>query len=198
MFNNIPPAILKRMRLLEELDARDRADGTPFERRLRQIPPDTGRFLALLAASAPPGEYLEIGTSAAYSTMWLALACREAGRRLVTFEIFPERARWAEETIREAGIGDVVELVPADARQKIGQHRDISFCFLDAEKSDYLKYYELVVPNMVPGGILAADNALSHEAVLRPMVERVFSDPRVDAVVASIDRGLLICRRHGV
>jgi hypothetical protein len=56
---------------------------------LRQIPPETGRFLALLAASAPKGAYIEVGTSAGYSTLWLALVvpigkgelvCRKRGK----------------------------------------------------------------------------------------------------------------------
>ena len=84
MFEDIPPAIRARMAELERLDARDRADGTPRLARLRQIPAEVGRFLALLAAAAPPGRWLEIGTSAGYSTLWLALAGREVGRRVTT------------------------------------------------------------------------------------------------------------------
>ncbi|MGB5058785.1 MAG: hypothetical protein WBO48_08825, partial [Candidatus Promineifilaceae bacterium] len=61
MFHPIPDPILARMRELEKIDGRDRADGTPHLARLRQIPPDTGRFLALLAASAPAGQVMEIG-----------------------------------------------------------------------------------------------------------------------------------------
>jgi predicted O-methyltransferase YrrM len=66
VFHTIRPEIQERMRYLEEIDARDRADGTPRMQRLRQIPPETGKFLALLAANSPAGEWLEIGTSAGY------------------------------------------------------------------------------------------------------------------------------------
>ena len=51
---------------LEALDARDRSDGTPRLRRLRQLPPKIGRFLSLLASSAPAGTIVEVGTSAGY------------------------------------------------------------------------------------------------------------------------------------
>ena len=57
MFHSIRPAILERMHFLEQIDARDRLDGTPRLQRLRQIPPETGQFLALLAASAPQGRF---------------------------------------------------------------------------------------------------------------------------------------------
>ncbi|MGB2989146.1 MAG: O-methyltransferase, partial [Candidatus Zixiibacteriota bacterium] len=86
MFHDIPKAIEERMRYLVSLDENDRLDGTPDVQRLRQIPPETGKFIALLAATAPEGAYLEIGTSAGYSTLWLALACQEVGRTLITFE----------------------------------------------------------------------------------------------------------------
>ncbi len=57
------------MRELEIIDSMDRNDGTPRLKRLRQNPPETGRLLALIAASAPQGEYIEIGTSGGYSTL---------------------------------------------------------------------------------------------------------------------------------
>ncbi|MBA7691850.1 hypothetical protein ES703_100405 [subsurface metagenome] len=69
MFHNIPELVIRRMRYLEGLDSKDRANGTPRMERLRQIPPEIGKFLAILAASAPEGQFLEIGTSAGYSTL---------------------------------------------------------------------------------------------------------------------------------
>ena len=93
MFHSIPEAILARMRDLEQIDGTDRQDGTPRQQRLRQIPPETGKFLALLAAGAPKGHYVEIGTSAGYSTLWLALACALLGRTITTFEVLPEKVR---------------------------------------------------------------------------------------------------------
>ncbi|MHA2430726.1 MAG: hypothetical protein ACXACC_06790 [Promethearchaeota archaeon] len=58
MFHNIPEVIKKRMKYLEEIYSKDRLDGTPRMKRLRQIPPDTGKFLSIMAASAPKGDFL--------------------------------------------------------------------------------------------------------------------------------------------
>ncbi len=184
------------MDYLEFLDERDRLDGTPSSQRLRQIPAETGRFIALLAAAAPEGTYLEIGTSAGYSTLWLALACEELGRRVVTFEVVEEKAHMAMETFRIAGVEKIVELVIGDAREYLQNYRDVSFCFLDAEKEIYHDCYEMVVPNMVSGGLLVADNAISHKDILKPMIERALDDKRVDALVVPIGRGELICRKR--
>ena len=90
--------MLDRMVYLEKINAEDQANGTQMLQCLRQIPPETGKFIALLAASAPKGQYVEIGTSAGYSTLWLALACRAAGKSITTFEILDEKAKLARET----------------------------------------------------------------------------------------------------
>jgi caffeoyl-CoA O-methyltransferase len=195
MFHKIPKAIEERMHYLESLDKKDRLDGKPLLQRLRQIPPETGKFIALLAASAPKGTYLEIGTSAGYSTLWLALVCKELGRKLVTFEVLEDKARLAKETFKVAGVEKIIELVTGDAREYLHNYKNVSFCFLDAEKEVYYDCYEKVVPNLVSGGLLVADNVISHQEVLKPMMERSLSDERVDALVVPIGRGELVCRK---
>ena len=195
MFHNILKAIKERMHYLESLDKEDRLAGkSPFER-LRQVPPETGKFLALLAATAPEGTYLEIGTSGGYSAMWLALACKELGRKLITFEVLEEKANLARETFKITGLENAVELVFGDAKKYLQNYKNVAFCFLDAEKEDYLDCYEKVVPNLVKGGILVADNVISHKEILEPMLERALKDVRVDALIVSIERGELVCRK---
>jgi predicted O-methyltransferase YrrM len=195
MFHTIPSEILNRMKTLEAIDARDRDDGTPRLSRLRQITPDTGRFLAILAANTPAGSWLEIGTSAGYSALWLALACRATGRKLVTFEVLDEKIEMARETFRLAGIEDVVELVKGDAREYLPRYNEIAFCFLDAEKEVYADCYELAIPRLVRGGVLVADNAISHADDLKPMLDRALGDDRIDAMIVPVGKGELLCRK---
>jgi caffeoyl-CoA O-methyltransferase len=196
MFNDLPINVLEVMRELEAVDERDRDDGTPHLKRLRQITPDTGRFIALWAAAAPEGAMIEIGTSAGYSALWLAQACRASGRRLATFEILPAKAELARATFARTGVSDVVQLVEGDFLEYANDFDDVGFCFLDAEKDVYEACYDLIVPKMVPGAILIADNATSHRDDLQPMIDRVFADDRVDAMVATVGKGELICRRR--
>ncbi len=195
MFDEIPQSVLDRISELEQMDAQDRSDGTTRLKRLRQIPPETGKFIALLAATAPSGRYLEIGTSAGYSTLWLALACRVVKRKITTFEILDEKAELARKTFEMTGVSDVVDFVHGDALEYLSDCSDVAFCFLDAEKEIYGECYEAIVPNMIPGGILVADNAINHEKTLRPMLDRALTDSRVDALVVPIGKGELLCRR---
>jgi len=183
------------MKRLEAIDARDRVDGTPHLQRMRQIPAETGKFLALLLANAPAGQVIEIGTSAGYSTLWLTLAFRATGGTVITFEVLEEKVKLAQATFAAAGVEDVVTLIHGDARKHLAGYQEITFCFLDAEKEIYGDCYDLVAPNLVPGGLLIADNAISHRESLQPEIDRVVADRRVDAMVVPVGKGLLLDRK---
>ncbi len=195
MFLDIPERVAARMRELEAIDERDRGDGTSHSQRLRQVPPETGRFLAILCAAAPPGHAIEVGTSAGYSALWLSLACASESRTLRTFEVDPAKVARARETFAAAGVDGTVDLIAADFRTAGADLGPVAFCFLDAEKDVYSDCYDLVVPQLVPGGLLVADNVISHADALGPLVERAYADDRVDAVVVPIGKGELVVRR---
>jgi len=192
MFNNILSSIRTRMEYLEDLDRKHRAGDVSPHIRLRQVPKETGKFLAIIASLAPAGTYLEIGTSGGYSALWLALACRKRGRKLITFEILPQKVSIARETFQSAEVEDVVELIQGDARAYLDNYTNISFCFLDAEKEMYGECYEKIVSNMIVDGILLADNVISHKEILADMVKHALEDQRVDSMVVPIGSGLLM------
>ena len=74
-------------------------------------------------------------------------------------------------------------------------YNEISFCFLDAEKEIYQDVFELAAPNLVPGGILLADNAISHQAEMQEMLELALQDKRFDSQIIPVGKGLLMCRK---
>ena len=195
MFHDIPDKIQRQMRRLEKIDSADRIDGTPHEKRLRQIPPETGKFLALMAATSPAGKIIEIGTSAGYSSLYLSLACRLKNTKLISFENSRDKADLAKETFRLAGVENIVELVIGDARDHLNNCKDIAFCFLDADKNVYKDCYDLILPNMVARGLLIVDNVISHADLLRPFIDHALGDIRVDALIVPIGKGELFCRK---
>lgn len=196
IFHDIPTDMLQQMHELERRDETDRNNGTSRLDRLRQIPPETGRFLALWAASAPEGIVIEIGTSAGYSALWLVLACRATGRTLTTFEVLPQKVALARETFSRAGVNDVIRLVEGDVLDHADEIERVGFCFLDAEKEAYEACYDLVVPRLVPGGLLIADNAINHRETLQPMLDAALVDERIDALIATVGTGELVCRKR--
>jgi predicted O-methyltransferase YrrM len=152
-------------------------------------------LLALLAASAPSGPVVEIGTSGGYSSLWLVQAVQQRGDKLTTYELLPDKAELARETFAKAKVEDLVDLVHGDARSKLREHDEIAFCFLDAEKEMYAEFYELIVPRLKPGGMLVADNVISHKDDLQAVVDQARTDKTVDSVVLPVGLGLLVCTK---
>jgi predicted O-methyltransferase YrrM len=187
------------MTRLERQDAAERERGTARAERLRQITPDVGRFLHTLVLARRPRTIVEAGTSGGYSTIWLATAARRAGGTVTTLEIDPVKIAAASANLRDAGVDDVATIVQGDAFAWLRARQEpIDFFFLDAEKEDYLAYFDLIVPLLPPGGVLVADNMLSHARELAPFQERAMRDPRLSAVVVPVGRGELLAARIGV
>ena len=195
MFHDISKEILDQMKALEELDAQDREDGTTQIKRLRQIPPETGKFIAIQATTVPEGAWVEIGTSAGYSALWLSLAAKLKKEKLFTYELLKDKADMAKNTFKQTKVSDYVDLVHGDARGHVGHYEELAFAFLDSEKEMYDEFYDLIVPLLVPGGLLIADNFLSHEEYLTPLKAKAEEDERVDSVIVPIGKGLLLCRK---
>ncbi len=195
MFHNISKEISNRMKYLEAIDKEDRENGTPRLKRLRQIPPETGKFLALLASGCPNGNFIEIGTSAGYSTLWLILAAKEMGLTITTFEKLPEKIELAKETFRIAKVEQYVNLIESDAIEHLNKIENISFCFLDAEKEIYETCYELIKNKINKNGLLIADNAINHYETIKPMIDKVMKNQNFDSLIVPIGKGELVCRR---
>jgi predicted O-methyltransferase YrrM len=112
---------------------------------------------------------------------------------MTTFEVLEEKAEIAKETFKLAEVTGVVQLVVGDARQYLPSYNQTAFCFLDAEKEVYAECYEIIVPNLVKGGLLVADNAINHRETLAPMLEKALIDERVNGMVVPIGKGELVC-----
>ena len=181
------------MARLEARDTAERAREAPRAERLRQVTPDFGRFLHTLVLASKPRTVAEVGTSGGYSTLWLATAARHLGAMVTTLEIDPVKVELATATVRDAGLGGTVAIAAGDAFAWLRARREpVDFVFLDAEKEDYLAFFDLIVPLLPAGGVLVADNLLSHAEALAPFRERALSDARLSALVVPIGRGELL------
>src|SRR6476661_4797888 len=177
-------------RLAEE-DADERARGLAQELRARAVSPTTGRFLFALVAPQNACEVLEIGGSRGYSTIWLAAAARILGGRVVSLEHDPAKCEAWRANIAEAGLADWAELVEGDACETLAAIEDVfDVVFLDAEKDDYEQLFAFARPKLEPGGVVAADNVLSHEETLGAYSRARQTDPTLVSVTVPLDRGL--------
>jgi len=185
------------LRRLEDEDSRDRVDGTPKELRLRSVTPEVGWFLHLLVKLTGARRILEVGTSGGYSTIWLASAARETGGHVTTLEIDPAKVERARRNVVEAGLDGLVTIVEGNACGTIETlTTPFDFAFLDAEKELYLDLLEPLVSTLRPGGVLVADNVLSHADELAGFRRAAESHPHLECVLVPIPRGELVCRKR--
>jgi predicted O-methyltransferase YrrM len=183
--------VLEVLARLEDEDRAEREAGLPSERRSRQITPTTGRFLFALAASQAGIEVLEIGASRGYSSIWLAAGARVLGGRLVSLEHDPAKCAAWRENVAAAGLEEWAELVEGDAFETLRRASDVfDLVFLDAEKDDYEGLFELTRPLVDAGGLVVADNVLSHADPLAAYSAARQADPALLSVTVPLDRGL--------
>lgn len=181
-------AVLAR---LEGEDAAEREAGLPAMQRSRQIAPTTGRFLFALASSQAGVEVLEIGGSRGYSSIWLAAGVRVLGGGLVSLEHDPAKCEAWRTNIAEAGLDEWADLFEGDAAATLAASQDtFDIVFLDAEKDDYEPLFALARPLLETGGLVVADNVLSHAETLGAYSAARQSDPSLSSVTVPLDRGL--------
>lgn len=144
------------------------------------ISPREGLYLYNLVVERHLKRGLEIGTSNGYSGIWIASGMRVTHGHLLTLEINAERAALARENFLAAGVKPYVTLEQTDARKEIPRLTGpFDFVFIDAWKSDYLAYLEMVLPKVSPGGVIVAHNVLDMAAELQDFIRRVETDPRL-------------------
>jgi caffeoyl-CoA O-methyltransferase len=170
--------------------------------------PDEAALLAMLARIAGARRALEVGTFTGYGAISIARGLAEGGS-LTCLEVSEEYAEIARGNVAAAGLADRVEIVVGAAREALAampEEPTFDYVFIDADKTGYPEYYELVVPRMVQGGLLLLDNVLLRGGVLEPSDERtriindlnnrVTADERVDSVMVFVADGLTLVRKR--
>jgi predicted O-methyltransferase YrrM len=181
-------AVLAR---LEAEDADERARGLPSAQRARQVARTTGQLLFALVAPQTDCEVLEIGGSRGYSTVWLAAGVRYLGGRVLSLEHDPVKCEAWRRNVADAGLDDWAELIEGDAFETLPAIDDVfDVVFLDAEKDDYERLFQLARTKLEPGALVVADNVLSHADTLGAYSRVRQADPTLESVTVPLDRGL--------
>ena len=167
-----------------------------------------GKFLEMISLMIRPKYILEIGTFTAYSAIALAKGLI-AGGKLITLEVNEEMETFAKEYIHKSGMDDKIQLIMGDAVKIIPDlPEEFDLVFIDADKEQYVDYYELSLAKLKPGGFILADNVLWSGKVLeedsksdketrgiKAFNEFVENDKRVEQVMLSVRDGLLLVRK---
>ena len=181
-------AVLAR---LEAEDRDERARGLPPAQRSRQIARTTGELLFALVAPQSDCGVLELGGSRGYSTIWLAAGVRHFTGRVVSLERDRARCEAWRRNVADAGLEEWAQLEEGDAFETLPRIEDVfDVVFIDAEKEDYERLFDLARERVEPGALIVADNVLSHADALAEYSEARRADPTLLSVTVPLDRGL--------
>ncbi len=217
----------RAIRMNDEMEAylqRVSVRETPVQRRLReetvsvdgagmQIGPEQGQLMRMLAGLIGARHAIEIGVFTGYSALSVALALPEDGQ-LIACDVNEEWTSIARRYWREAGVDSkiVLRLAPAldtlDALVRDGRSGTFDFVFIDADKTNYDRYYERSLELLRPGGLVLADNVLwsgrvadesdrSEDTVaLRAFNAKLRDDARIELCMLPVGDGLTIARKR--
>lgn len=200
---------LRESPLLQQL--REETQGLEMAR--MQIAPEQGQFMALLVELSGAQKIIEIGTFTGYSALAMAQALPEQGQ-LICCDVSREWTDIAQRYWSEAGVHERIDLRlgPAlDTLQSLleqGAQGQFDMAFIDADKTNYLAYYQTCLELLRPGGLLMIDNTLWSGAVADPQVQdedtlairelnkTLHQDKRVSLSLLPIGDGLTLARKR--
>jgi caffeoyl-CoA O-methyltransferase len=200
---------VREPKILAEL----RAETSKLPMAMMQIGPEQGQFMALLVRLIGAKNIVEVGTFTGYSSLAMALALGKDAH-ITCFDISEEYTAVARKYWAKAGVADRMELKLGPAAESLqamlakGAKGKIDFAFIDADKTNYETYYELVLQMLRPGGLIAIDNVLWGGDVANPEKKdedteairrtnrKVHADERVDVSLVPIGDGLTLARKR--
>ena len=193
-----------------EILARLREETAPMEQAGMQISPEQGQFMAMLARLMGVKRYLEVGVFTGYSSLSIALAMPEDGW-IVACDVSEEFTAMAKRYWAEAGVADRINLHMGPAVDTLhslltGGVAPFDMMFIDADKPNYLNYYELGLKLVRPGGVILIDNVfwsgeVANEAAtdenvvaIREVNSALHGDSRIELAILPIGDGLTMAR----
>ncbi len=186
-----------------------REETAQIEFAVMQISPEQGQFMALLIKLMGAKRAIEIGTFTGYSSICVAGAMADDGK-LICCDISPQWTDIAEKYWALAELENKISLYSQPAEQTLqllldeGAENTFDFVFIDADKQNYIKYYEMALRLLRKGGIIAVDNTLWSGAVadpentepgtraIRRFNEMISQDKRVSTSLVTIGDGLTL------
>ena len=205
--------MIVEQRVEEYAEAHSSPDGELFERlaaetREKSDVPQMmvglveGRFLGALVRSIGAKRILELGTFTGYSSISMALALPDDGR-LITCDVNGETTEIARRYATEAGVVDRIDYRTGPALDTIAQlDGEFDLVFIDADKLNYLNYYEATLPKLAPRGLMILDNTLwsgrvadlgeddENTQAIREINAHILADPRVSNVLLTVRDGM--------
>lgn len=158
----------------------------------------TAEFLYDLIVDSNSQSVVELGTSNGYSGIWIANALKKTGGHLTTIEFFDKRLDIAKENFKKCGVDDIITPRQGDGAtilEYLPKDFEIDFAFIDACKSEYIKFFHLIAPHLKTGGYIACDNVISHAKKVQDFLDDINANPDYENVVLPLPAGLSLAKK---
>jgi len=157
----------------------------------------SANFLNMLIKISGAKNVIEVGTSNGYSGIWLAKALKETSGKLTTIEFHEKRIVIAQENFKQCSVDDIITIKQGSATvvlEELCAQEDfeIDFAFIDANKGEYVKYFDIINPKLKKGGIIAADNITSHPEKVATFVEKIKANSNYQVEILDLPAGMLL------
>lgn len=184
------------LRELEEFGRENDARATERPRLMLNLEPASAQLLSILVRASGVTRAIEIGTSNAYSTIWLAWSLAPAGGRIISIDRNPDKHALARENLKRAKLLDRVELRTGDAteiaRELFGP---FDLVFLDADRRKFPEQIHILLPKLADKALVIADNVLSHPEEIAEYLKLVSGLAEFQHTTVPVGKGLSIAYR---
>lgn len=184
--------------IMDEITSQTLAELEKTQKEFWNIPRKTGVLINMFIKMMNIKSVLEIGTSNGYSGLWIAKALKQTGGRLTTIEFYEKRQSVAMANFEKCGVADIVRPLQGsacDILESLAPEEKFDFVFIDANKREYVKYFELVKPHLTEKALIIADNITSHAEKVQTFIDAVDADDEFQYEIVELPGGILIAYR---
>jgi len=155
-----------------------------FRRTGLNTTPGDAMMLRILVESARLRRGVEVGSASGFGAINMGIAFERNGGHLYTLEIDPDTVKECRDNVKKMGLENTVTCIEGDALKTLPKlEGEFDFVFLDAVKSDYMKYLKIIEPHLKPGAVVVGDNVIRSERAMKDFLDFMQNSPDYDTVI---------------
>ena len=184
--------------IMDEITSQTLAELEKTQKEFWNIPRKTGVLINMFIKMMGIKNVLEIGTSNGYSGLWITKALKQTGGKLTTIEFYEKRQSIAMANFEKCGVADIVRPLQGsacDILASLAPEEKFDFVFIDANKREYVKYFELIKPHLTEKALIIADNIISHAEKVQTFIDAIDADDDFQYEIVELPGGILIAYR---
>lgn len=141
-------------------------------------------LLRILVESSRCKRGIEVGSATGFGAVNMGIAFERTGGHLYTLEIDPGMVKKCRDNLKKVGLQDTVTCIEGDALKTLPKlEGKYDFIFIDAVKSDYLKYFKIIEPKLKPGAVVVGDNVIRSARAMKDFLDYIQNNPDYDTVI---------------